>query len=178
MQFLNSVFHLVDTKYVPPEPTTEKSETDKDKEITKDGDKNSSEQSKSDNESKDNEKSEDSEDNKTMTEKSDVKENGDMSKEEGCIDYTIQMALTFIKEQLATLENSDSRPIRGPYLAKLELRKQLKEREKGELDDLPLESARDSLIQYYKMFGDKPCCFNDIKPYIGLLSSEEQKVVS
>ena len=31
-----------------------------------------------------------------------------------------------------------------------------------------------SFVHYVKNFGDKPCAFSDLRPFIGLLSSDQQ----
>ena len=33
------------------------------------------------------------------------------------------------------------------------------------------------VLEYYELFGDKPCCFNDIRLYVDVLSQEQKERV-
>ena len=100
--------------------------------------------------------------------------NADDNNKASVIDYTPQMALTFINSQVNFVTADNVRPLRGPFLAKLELLKRIKQREKNELVALNVESAVDLLEQYYQCFGDKSCCFSDLRPYMELLQRSQQ----
>ena len=90
--------------------------------------------------------------------------------------------LTFLNQQIQcvlTDKKYEGRPLRGPFLAKLELLKRLKHRKRNETKLLSdIESPEKLLQQYYDQFGDKPCCFTDIRPYMELLPAAEQLPVS
>lgn len=72
---------------------------------------------------------------------------------------------------LTTLQNlrDENQIIRGPFLAMMEFQKRI-----GKGDEASPELI-DLLHQYYKQFGHKPCCFNDIKRYAHLLSIDQRK---
>ncbi|KAK2715089.1 N-alpha-acetyltransferase 25, NatB auxiliary subunit-like [Artemia franciscana] len=55
--------------------------------------------------------------------------------------------------------------IRGPALSKLLL---------GKILGYKGEELFYSFVHYVKNFGDKPCAFSDLRPFIGLLSSDQQ----
>ncbi|XP_013396790.1 N-alpha-acetyltransferase 25, NatB auxiliary subunit-like [Lingula anatina] len=94
------------------------------------------------------------------------------SSEEGPIDNTVEKALNFISERIEeTKENQ--KPQRGPYLARLELYKLLRQSNKPELDKLG--SAFQLLEEYFDLYGSKPCCFMDLKPYMCLLEDDEKQ---
>ncbi|KXJ73627.1 hypothetical protein RP20_CCG015361 [Aedes albopictus] len=75
-------------------------------------------------------------------------------------DHTVDMCHEFI----AGIIESQPRKNRGPYLARLELTRLMvehkfdKEQQFGELTDL--------LLDYFRMFGDKTCCANDLKLFL------------
>ncbi|KAL9698055.1 hypothetical protein quinque_001496 [Culex quinquefasciatus] len=75
-------------------------------------------------------------------------------------DHTVDMCHEFI----CGIMESQPRKHRGPYLARLELNRLMVEnrydREQlfGELTDL--------LLDYFRMFGDKTCCANDLKLFL------------
>ncbi|EAT44499.1 AAEL004142-PA, partial [Aedes aegypti] len=75
-------------------------------------------------------------------------------------DHTVDMCHEFI----AGIIESQPRKNRGPYLARLELARLMvkhkfdKEQQFGELTEL--------LLDYFRMFGDKTCCANDLKLFL------------
>ncbi|CAH1802298.1 unnamed protein product [Owenia fusiformis] len=77
------------------------------------------------------------------------------------------MALQFINSQI---EANKSKPIRGPYLAQLELLRLVQSREESYA--LELDTADILIRNYYTLFGDKFCCFGDLKMFCGLLDQE------
>ncbi|VDI03098.1 N-terminal acetyltransferase B complex non-catalytic subunit [Mytilus galloprovincialis] len=84
------------------------------------------------------------------------------------VHYTSEMALTFIQEILTW--QADNRLLRGPYLARLELIKVL--RQTGSSKPLSV-SPLPLMIEYYELFGDKFCCVEDLTIYTDLLSEQE-----
>lgn len=70
------------------------------------------------------------------------------------------------------MESSDRR-VRGPYLARLELHKRMQI--KG-YNAVELLGDFDNLItEYFHLFGDKPCCIQDISIYLPHLTVEQRK---
>ncbi|XP_056392559.1 N-alpha-acetyltransferase 25, NatB auxiliary subunit isoform X2 [Hyla sarda] len=89
---------------------------------------------------------------------------------EGNLDYTIGQVVRFIEEQIEA-DSKNLRPLRGPHLAKLELIRRLRQR--GCNDEHKLGEPEDLMFQYFLTFGDKPCCFTDLKVFVDLLSSSQ-----
>nr|XP_048677565.1 N-alpha-acetyltransferase 25, NatB auxiliary subunit isoform X2 [Caretta caretta] len=89
---------------------------------------------------------------------------------EGEVHYSTEQAVKFIEERI-TEEAKSSRPLRGPYLAKLELIRRLRHR--GCNDEYKLGDPEELMFQYFKKFGDKPCCFTDLKVFVDLLPSTQ-----
>ncbi|OXB64168.1 hypothetical protein ASZ78_002098 [Callipepla squamata] len=95
---------------------------------------------------------------------------------EGEVHYSIEQAVKFIEERIAE-ESKSNRPLRGPYLAKLELIRRLRCR--GCNDEYKLGDPEELMFQYFIKFGDKPCCFTDLKVFVDLLpSSQYTKFIS
>uniref|UniRef100_K7FE40 N-alpha-acetyltransferase 25, NatB auxiliary subunit-like n=1 Tax=Pelodiscus sinensis TaxID=13735 RepID=K7FE40_PELSI len=89
---------------------------------------------------------------------------------EGEVHYSTEQAVKFVEERI-TEEAKSSRPLRGPYLAKLELIRRLQHRDCN--DQYKLGDPEELMFQYFKKFGDKPCCFTDIKVFVDLLPSTQ-----
>ncbi|XP_064209425.1 N-alpha-acetyltransferase 25, NatB auxiliary subunit-like isoform X2 [Anguilla rostrata] len=90
---------------------------------------------------------------------------------EGEVQYAVAHAIRFVEERVSAEEAKESRPLRGPYLARLELIGRLRGRgcpEEQQLGD-PLEL----MFQYFVKFGEKPCCITDLKIYLELLNPEQ-----
>ncbi|KAJ1093026.1 hypothetical protein NDU88_006135 [Pleurodeles waltl] len=85
---------------------------------------------------------------------------------EGKLDCSVEETVQFVEDRIAE-ESKSLRQLRGPYLAKLELIRRLRNR--GCNDEYKLGEPEDLMVQYFKMFGDKPCCFTDLKVFIDLL---------
>ncbi|KAL5273927.1 NAA25 family protein [Megaselia abdita] len=81
---------------------------------------------------------------------------------------------TIIEEthkSLCELINS-GKPVRGPYLARLELYRLMRELK---LDaNKILGNCNKLLIEYFNLFGDKFCCTNDISMYIDSMQQDER----
>lgn len=61
---------------------------------------------------------------------------------------------------LCELIEMDARPIRGPYLGRIELHKEMT---RNGCDAVALlGDIIELLVEYFRLFGDKPCCANDI----------------
>ena len=67
------------------------------------------------------------------------------------------------------------KPVRSPFLAVLELIKQLRQRN---LPSLPALNSLDALFSYFDQFGTKPCCFGDSLYYFRALFDGDSAVVS
>ncbi|XP_038618784.1 N-alpha-acetyltransferase 25, NatB auxiliary subunit [Tachyglossus aculeatus] len=89
---------------------------------------------------------------------------------EGDVHYSAEEAVKFIEDRI-TEESKSSRHLRGPHLAKLELIRRL--RCQGWNDEYKLGNPEELMFQYFKKFGDKPCCFTDLKVFVDLLPSTE-----
>ncbi|XP_021357895.1 N-alpha-acetyltransferase 25, NatB auxiliary subunit-like [Mizuhopecten yessoensis] len=96
------------------------------------------------------------------------------------IDYTENMVATFVQETIKQCEGK--RPQRGPYLAQLELIRQMKDKNSWKPNLSESEQLGDPmqlLLRYYDLFGDKPCCFEDMKSFTKLLTEDkETKLIS
>ncbi|XP_040202157.1 N-alpha-acetyltransferase 25, NatB auxiliary subunit [Rana temporaria] len=86
---------------------------------------------------------------------------------EGDLDHTIEQVVRFVEDQIEQ-DSKNPRPLRGPYLAKLELIRRLRSR--GCNDEYKLGEPEDLMFQFFIKFGDKPCCFTDIKVFVDLFS--------
>lgn len=70
---------------------------------------------------------------------------------------------------------SGGKPMRGPYLARLELWRRLKE--SGESTEL-LGSGVALCVQYLRVFAHKPCAVPDLRPYLGMLPRDEREAMA
>ncbi|EQB77389.1 N(alpha)-acetyltransferase 25, NatB auxiliary subunit [Camelus ferus] len=89
---------------------------------------------------------------------------------EGEVHYSAEEAVKFIEDRI-TEESKSSRHLRGPHLAKLELIRRL--RHQGFNDEYKLGDPEELMFQYFKKFGDKPCCFTDLKVFVDLLPATQ-----
>uniref|UniRef100_A0A8D2H6M8 N-alpha-acetyltransferase 25, NatB auxiliary subunit n=1 Tax=Urocitellus parryii TaxID=9999 RepID=A0A8D2H6M8_UROPR len=89
---------------------------------------------------------------------------------EGEVHYSAEEAVKFIEDRI-TEESKSSRHLRGPHLAKLELIRRL--RRQGCNDEYKLGDPEELMFQYFKKFGDKPCCFTDLKVFVDLLPATQ-----
>ncbi|ELR46683.1 N-alpha-acetyltransferase 25, NatB auxiliary subunit [Bos mutus] len=89
---------------------------------------------------------------------------------EGEVHYSAEEAVRFIEDRI-TEESKNSRHLRGPHLAKLELIRRL--RRQGFNDEYKLGDPEELMFQYFKKFGDKPCCFTDLKVFVDLLPATQ-----
>ncbi|XP_017771958.1 PREDICTED: phagocyte signaling-impaired protein [Nicrophorus vespilloides] len=65
--------------------------------------------------------------------------------------------------------------MRGPYLARFELCKQMRELNKGdESAECLLGDPMELFIEYFRKFGHKPCCVSDLREYLELLDGERR----
>uniref|UniRef100_A0A673K360 N-alpha-acetyltransferase 25, NatB auxiliary subunit n=1 Tax=Sinocyclocheilus rhinocerous TaxID=307959 RepID=A0A673K360_9TELE len=90
---------------------------------------------------------------------------------EGEVHSSISQALSFMEDRIATEEAKESKHLRGPYLARLELIRRLRERSCPEAQQLgePLEL----MFQFFVKYGDKPCCITDLKIFLDLLKPDQ-----
>ncbi|XP_048370358.1 N-alpha-acetyltransferase 25, NatB auxiliary subunit isoform X1 [Sphaerodactylus townsendi] len=89
---------------------------------------------------------------------------------EGEVHHSIEQAMTFVEQRISKECNS-TRPLRGPYLARLELIRRLRHR--GCSEEHKLGNPEELLFEYFKRFGEKPCCFTDLKVFVDLLPSTQ-----
>ncbi|KAJ8042907.1 N-alpha-acetyltransferase 25, NatB auxiliary subunit [Holothuria leucospilota] len=110
-------------------------------------------------------------------------ENNIMEKEEsvGQPDQVLSQMTSFILERVAKEEEKvqskecKERPLRGPYLAQLEVLSRLADDEK--LDNYPeAGNVLDCLIHYFELFADKTCCYSDVAPYLNKLEEDKRKL--
>uniref|UniRef100_A0A3B3YRW3 N(alpha)-acetyltransferase 25, NatB auxiliary subunit n=1 Tax=Poecilia mexicana TaxID=48701 RepID=A0A3B3YRW3_9TELE len=90
---------------------------------------------------------------------------------EGSVHHTVAEVVRFVEERIKVEDEKDSRSLRGPYLARLELMHRLRERGYPE-ENLPGEPLN-LMVQFFRKFGDKPCCITDLKIYLHLLSPDQ-----
>lgn len=65
---------------------------------------------------------------------------------------------------------SSEKKVRGPYLARLELHQRMREHD---MDANKLMGEFANLaIDYFRLFGDKPCCTHDISLFLPTISLE------
>uniref|UniRef100_A0A673N8T2 N-alpha-acetyltransferase 25, NatB auxiliary subunit-like n=1 Tax=Sinocyclocheilus rhinocerous TaxID=307959 RepID=A0A673N8T2_9TELE len=90
---------------------------------------------------------------------------------EGEVHASTAQAISFMEDRIATEEAKESKHLRGPYLARLELIRRLRERSCPEAQQLgePLEL----MFQFFVKFGDKPCCITDLEIFLDLLTPDQ-----
>uniref|UniRef100_A0A8C9Z955 N-alpha-acetyltransferase 25, NatB auxiliary subunit n=1 Tax=Sander lucioperca TaxID=283035 RepID=A0A8C9Z955_SANLU len=79
--------------------------------------------------------------------------------------------IKFVEDRIKGEDGKDSRALRGPYLARLELIHRLRER--GCPEESLLGEPLELMVQFFGKFGDKPCCITDLKIYLHLLAPEQ-----
>ncbi|KAI8491402.1 N-alpha-acetyltransferase 25, NatB auxiliary subunit [Branchiostoma belcheri] len=84
---------------------------------------------------------------------------------------TVDMAIAFVEERVEEELKNGKRLQRGPFLARMELLKRLTERGNQEAAD-KIGLPADLLKDYFIKFGDKPCCFMDMRPYVSMLNPD------
>ncbi|XP_006821637.1 N-alpha-acetyltransferase 25, NatB auxiliary subunit-like [Saccoglossus kowalevskii] len=89
---------------------------------------------------------------------------------DGPPDYTVDSIIHFVEDVIQLESAKDSRPQRGPYLARMELFKRLKERKNKDIEKLGSLTAM--LLHYFDVFGDKYCCFGDLSTFLADLDKE------
>uniref|UniRef100_A0A672SKL3 N-alpha-acetyltransferase 25, NatB auxiliary subunit n=1 Tax=Sinocyclocheilus grahami TaxID=75366 RepID=A0A672SKL3_SINGR len=91
--------------------------------------------------------------------------------EKGEVHASTAQAISFMEDRIATEEAKESKHLRGPYLACLELIRRLRERSCPEAQQLgePLEL----MFQFFVKFGDKPCCITDLEIFLDLLTPDQ-----
>uniref|UniRef100_A0A8C5E2G7 N-alpha-acetyltransferase 25, NatB auxiliary subunit n=1 Tax=Gouania willdenowi TaxID=441366 RepID=A0A8C5E2G7_GOUWI len=90
---------------------------------------------------------------------------------EGVVHHTISEVIRFVEERIRDEDDKHSRILRGPYLARLELIKRLRER--GCSEASLLGDPMELMVQFFEKFGDKPCCITNLKLYLHLLPAEQ-----
>ncbi|XP_071790320.1 N-alpha-acetyltransferase 25, NatB auxiliary subunit-like [Asterias amurensis] len=92
-------------------------------------------------------------------------------------DHTVDMVLDFIDELAAAdaeiASGKSHTPSRGVFLARMELLRILKER--GSQDLERTGSPTRLLKSYFDLFGDRPCCYDDINQFLPLLAVEDRQ---
>lgn len=85
-------------------------------------------------------------------------------------DNVIHECVKFLTSIQTNNQNAHPR-LRGPYLAIMEFFIQLK---KHDIDpEMHFGYFTDLLLVYFQEFGSKPCCLNDLKPYLAELSESQ-----
>ncbi|XP_045548414.1 N-alpha-acetyltransferase 25, NatB auxiliary subunit isoform X2 [Salmo salar] len=90
---------------------------------------------------------------------------------EGPVQTTVAEAVKFVVDRMEEEDKKESRPLRGPYMACLELIHRLRQR--GCPDEQELGDPLELMLQFFGKFGDKPCCITDLKIYLHLLPPEQ-----
>ncbi|XP_028830383.1 N-alpha-acetyltransferase 25, NatB auxiliary subunit isoform X1 [Denticeps clupeoides] len=90
---------------------------------------------------------------------------------EGEVHSSVEQAISFVEERITAEDGKDSRPLRGPYLARLELIKRLRER--GCPEEQQLGEPLELMSQFFVKFGSKPCCITDLKIFLDLLNPDQ-----
>uniref|UniRef100_A0A665UDC2 N(alpha)-acetyltransferase 25, NatB auxiliary subunit n=1 Tax=Echeneis naucrates TaxID=173247 RepID=A0A665UDC2_ECHNA len=90
---------------------------------------------------------------------------------EGAVHHTVAEVVRFVEERIKGEDSKESRSLRGPYLARLELMHRLRER--GCPEESLLGEPLELMVQFFGKFGDKPCCITDLKIYLHLLCPEQ-----
>lgn len=72
------------------------------------------------------------------------------------------------------LIDADDSRIRGPFLGRLLLHKTLQQQRFAAVDQLLGAGMLDLLVEYFQLFGQKPCCTNDIQMFLECLSADER----
>uniref|UniRef100_A0A3Q3GAB8 N-alpha-acetyltransferase 25, NatB auxiliary subunit n=1 Tax=Kryptolebias marmoratus TaxID=37003 RepID=A0A3Q3GAB8_KRYMA len=90
---------------------------------------------------------------------------------EGLVHHSVAEVVRFVEERIKVEDSKESHSLRGPYLARLELMHRLREKGYPE-DNLPGQPS-DLMVQFFTMFGDKPCCITDLKIYLHLLCPDQ-----
>ncbi|CAG8443083.1 820_t:CDS:10 [Ambispora leptoticha] len=78
------------------------------------------------------------------------------------------------RELIKSLQEKESKmdtPMRGPYLAELEFDRRVSLHNKGALDEV----STSHIVDYFRRFASKTCCFEDLQPYLQGFSSERAK---
>ncbi|XP_055382876.1 phagocyte signaling-impaired protein [Condylostylus longicornis] len=77
---------------------------------------------------------------------------------------------------LCQLMEAERKKVRGPYLARLELHKQMRANNLNAAE--LLGEFSDLIIEYYHLFGDKPCCTLDISLFLSSVCLEERIILA
>uniref|UniRef100_W8AQU8 Phagocyte signaling-impaired protein n=1 Tax=Ceratitis capitata TaxID=7213 RepID=W8AQU8_CERCA len=77
---------------------------------------------------------------------------------------------------LCQMIESAERKVRGPYLARLELHKRM--RAQGMNAESLLGDFSILIIEYFRLFGDKPCCTHDIALFLPSITMEARQQVA
>ncbi|XP_062870157.1 N-alpha-acetyltransferase 25, NatB auxiliary subunit [Trichomycterus rosablanca] len=90
---------------------------------------------------------------------------------EGEVHCSVDQAIHFVEERLAADDVKESRPLRGPYLARLELIQRLRRRDCPQ--EQQLGEPPELMFQYFVKFGDKPGCITDLKIFLDLITPDQ-----
>ncbi|XP_067645429.1 phagocyte signaling-impaired protein isoform X2 [Eurosta solidaginis] len=108
---------------------------------------------------------------KANSQQSEITENTDDAKETNSLSI-----LDECHDFLCQMIESAYRKVRGPYLARLELHKRM--RAQGMDAEALLGDFTELIIEYFRMFGDKPCCTHDIALFLPSISMETRQQVA
>ncbi|CAN9504593.1 unnamed protein product [Ophioblennius macclurei] len=90
---------------------------------------------------------------------------------EGSVHHTVSEVVRFVEDRIKGEDEKESRSLRGPYLARLELMDRLRGR--GHPEKTTLGDPLELMVQFFGKFGDKPCCITDLKLYLHLLPPDQ-----
>ncbi|KAM8854127.1 N-alpha-acetyltransferase 25, NatB auxiliary subunit [Synchiropus picturatus] len=90
---------------------------------------------------------------------------------EGVVHHTVSDVVRFVEERIEAEDRKESRALRGPYLARLELIQRLRDR--GDAQESVLGLPLELMVQFFNKFGDKPCCITDLQLYLHLLPVDQ-----
>uniref|UniRef100_H3D7N0 N-alpha-acetyltransferase 25, NatB auxiliary subunit n=1 Tax=Tetraodon nigroviridis TaxID=99883 RepID=H3D7N0_TETNG len=90
---------------------------------------------------------------------------------EGSVHHSVAEVVRFVEERIKEEEAKEAHPLRGPYLARLELLHRLRER--GSPEESLLGDPLELMVQFFGKFGEKPCCITDLILYLHLLGPEQ-----
>nr|XP_006640345.2 PREDICTED: N-alpha-acetyltransferase 25, NatB auxiliary subunit isoform X1 [Lepisosteus oculatus] len=86
---------------------------------------------------------------------------------EGEVESSVAQAIRFVEDRIRAEEARGARQRRGPFLARLELIRRLRQR--ADPEETQLGDPLELMFQYFVKFGDKPCCISDLRIFLDLL---------
>ncbi|KAI0241030.1 N-alpha-acetyltransferase 25, NatB auxiliary subunit [Lamellibrachia satsuma] len=180
VEYIKSLFMLIDQQWTPEDTTrsinakTEDTKAEGTNITAEDAEREGKEDAER--EGKEEAEREGKEEGQKEGKKKEQKEEATSNKEEEmvAVDYTVDMAHNFLLEQVK-LATESVRPVRGPYLARLEMIWLLKQRGCVVDDCNGAGGAMIQLKKYFEDFSSRACCFSDMRKYLALLDEQERQ---